>query len=427
MGVVELTSTGCARSAVLNAAAGTITNGGTIAVRVGAGGTRALRADTLSNSGTVSVDSVTLLFDRAGSTWSNSGAVNLTNATLNLPGGQTLTNGAGGAIATTGTGRLTLTASTLNDGDGTITGPSPVFLDGSDLNVTGLDPASYLWYGSGTLISGLPGAAQKLTLEANCSGNAIASHAGSLASKGSIVMRSFGCPNDTQLNASGLLTNQGVLSAFQGAGGQRTVGADVTNKGLVELFARLATFQGTFTQTSQGKLRTVTDAAGNVGDMTVSGSASLAGDLVITRDKGFNPAVGSTYHLLTAGSLSGTFEKVTGAVVKGAKYFDPTYTPTQVILDVRQAAVTISPSSGPRGTVVTVSGSDFPAADTIGLTFKDAAKTPTSYPRVPTDQTGSFTTQITIPQGAAPGAGKIGVRSILITLLEVKKTFTVTP
>ncbi len=76
------------------------------------------------------------------------------------------------------------------------------------------------------------------------------------------------------------------------------------------------------------------------------------------------------------------------------------------------ANVQITPSSGPAGTTLTVTGSGYPANTTVQVTlglFTPQAQAQTLTPSanaisVTTDANGNFTTQVTIPTNAASGA-----------------------
>lgn len=71
--------------------------------------------------------------------------------------------------------------------------------------------------------------------------------------------------------------------------------------------------------------------------VSVSGAATLAGTLELTRINGFNPSAGSTFAIVTAGSLTGTFTTVSGPAASG---FSVSYTPTQVILTATGSGLT---------------------------------------------------------------------------------------
>jgi hypothetical protein len=67
----------------------------------------------------------------------------------------------------------------------------------------------------------------------------------------------------------------------------------------------------------------------------------------------------------------------------------------------------IAPSSGVAGTTVTVSGAGFTANHSVLLSFSDAAGTVTPLPSATSDGSGSFSKAVTIPAGAAVGAGTL--------------------
>ena len=74
---------------------------------------------------------------------------------------------------------------------------------------------------------------------------------------------------------------------------------------------------------------------------------------------------------------------------------------------------------------MTVSGEGYLPGDTIKLTFTDHGKVKTVFPGVITNGSGEFSTEITIPAGAAVGAGTISMVST-VTSVGINKTFTVT-
>jgi hypothetical protein len=67
------------------------------------------------------------------------------------------------------------------------------------------------------------------------------------------------------------------------------------------------------------------------------------------------------------------------------------------------ASITAKPSSGPPGTVVTVSGKDFGAVEKVMISFIDSTSGTTKLVTATTDGAGAFSTQVTIPANATPG------------------------
>ncbi len=68
---------------------------------------------------------------------------------------------------------------------------------------------------------------------------------------------------------------------------------------------------GTLSQLAAGKITAELGPGTASGKFTVTGTASLAGDLVLDLDGGYTPAAGDTFTLITASSISGTFDMVT--------------------------------------------------------------------------------------------------------------------
>ncbi len=66
-----------------------------------------------------------------------------------------------------------------------------------------------------------------------------------------------------------------------------------------------------------------------------------------------------------------------------------------------------APTSASAGGAVQVAGSDFLSEQTVKLSFRDAAGVTTSVGKAKTPLNGSFAATVTVPAGAAPGAGKL--------------------
>ena len=111
-------------------------------------------------------------------------------------------------------------------------------------------------------------------------------------------------------------------------------------------------------------------------------------------------------------------------MIANERDFQPTYTASSAALLVQEGAASLSPASGPAGASVTVSGSSFPPNDKVKLSFTDSAGTVTVLGTATTDASGAFSQGVTIPAGAAAGAGKLGAKSTFAGM-QVLKTFTV--
>jgi hypothetical protein len=174
---------------------------------------------------------------------------------------------------------------------------------------------------------------------------------------------------------------------------------------------------------------TLTDGVGQngqTGTLSVTGAASLGGTLAVGQAKTFKAKAGETFSVLSSPAVTGTFAKESGDEIgKGTGlYYKAVYSGTAVSLHVTQATVTLSSSSGPAGSKVTVSGTEWVPGDTLKLTFTDHKKHKTTLPSTTVNGAGEFSTEIAIPEGAAEGAGTIAVTST-DTANSISKAFTV--
>src|SRR4029077_18156804 len=82
-----------------------------------------------------------------------------------------------------------------------------------------------------------------------------------------------------------------------------------------------------------------TNLGAQVSQLKITGAASLGGTLTAAVVNGFTPAVGQTFMILTASSVSGTFTNSTIAI-NGTEHFNVSYTATSVVLTVASGAAT---------------------------------------------------------------------------------------
>ena len=87
--------------------------------------------------------------------------------------------------------------------------------------------------------------------------------------------------------------------------------------------------------------------------------------------------------------------------------------------------ISLTPRSGPPGTVVQVQGSGFAAVERVRLRFFDSTKGRIFLRRVKADAAGGFSTQLTIPLGATPGRQYVTATGRSSGAI-AKKSFTVT-
>lgn len=205
--------------------------------------------------------------------------------------------------------------------DGNITGSTLVFNNAGTLAKTA---------GAGTATIGSGNAANRPTI----------TNTGTVEVRSGTLTFSWGSftqtAGQTVLNGGNLMMGGSPAMPLQLNGGALrgagTVTAVVNNAGAaVEpgLSAGTLAINGAYNQSASGALRVEIGGtgAGQFDVLSVSGAATLGGELNVQTINGFSPTTGNTFVILTAGSISGTF-----GVLTGAAGFDVTYTPTQVIL-----------------------------------------------------------------------------------------------
>ncbi|HTU78992.1 MAG TPA: IPT/TIG domain-containing protein [Solirubrobacteraceae bacterium] len=427
-------------SVTLDLTAGTLTNTGTITTVEAAGGSRFLQAD-LTNKGTIEIDTNTS-YDASKATLTNEGALEVAEKkTLTVSGEGAVVNGTGGKILAAGTGanagQVFLDPhSAFTEGSGTTStakGTLPVVIESSSLTYTGSGKSVIAARNTGNTLTGAPGSKQTLSVQNNSSQNASLTAAASFTNSGTIILTDGPGQNGETISlvvasGTGTLTNKGTITAEKDAGGARVIEGDLKNEKTVSLSAGAdLKVTGTYSQGKKATLKAAVAGASDIGALSVTGTASIEGTLALSQAKTFKAKAGETFSVLSSSALTGTFAKETGdAVGKGTGlYYKPAYSATGVTLEVTQATVAISPSSGPGGTVVTVSGSGFVPGDTIKLKFTDHKKHKTTLPSATVNGSGELSTEVTIPETAAEGAGSIAATSTE-TAVSLTKTFTVT-
>ena len=237
-GDITLESTQKPGLATLRVSSGTLTNAatGVINVNTGAGGARIISAHLLNN-GVVNLNAGTL-FSRSGGIYANNGTINIPAlSSLNIISASQVFNQESGSLAISGAFSMS-GASTLNFNGGTITG-TPV-LSGSSLNIgaRGTSPAAFVVRGTSKL-SGDISSGQRVVVQSGINGaNATLTAATGFTNSGDITLESTQNPGLATLRvSSGTLTNAatGVINADTGAGGTRTISAEVHNAGTVNV------------------------------------------------------------------------------------------------------------------------------------------------------------------------------------------------
>ena len=217
---------------------GTLTNAatGVINVEPGVGGTRTVSAN-LTNNGVVNLNAGTTFFKNSG-TYTNNSTINIPAvSSLTISGLSQVFNQEAGTLAIDGA--LSMSSNAILNFNGGIISGTPV-LTSSTLNIGagGTSAAAFLMRGTGKL-SGDISVGQRVVVQSGVIGaNATLTAATGFTNSGDITLESTLNPWSSRLNVtSGTLTNTatGVINVNTGAGGDRTISADLLNNGVVNL------------------------------------------------------------------------------------------------------------------------------------------------------------------------------------------------
>jgi hypothetical protein len=400
-----------------------LTNTGTL--RSAAGTTARDLYTSVLNHGAVAVDS-TLTMGGGGTTFTNQGSVAIADGAQLANNGQTFVNSTAGVVSTSGSGQLVVRSGSFNQGAGKNTG-NPVALVASALTYSGSGASTIVADGNGTLAGKAVSKSQTLTIQGDCSqGNGmLAVQPAKMSNKGTINLVPSSC-GWAWLKANGsTFTNAGVLHVAPSAGPIAYFDGTLTNNKTLQLDAG-ALFDvetGSYQQTAKGTFKTTIASATSYGQLEAAGTAALAGTLAIVTQSPFVPSVGQTFTLVSAGTRTGTWASVTGRSVGGVQYATD-YAAGSAGLDVRAPTLTLTPSSGHAGSQTTVGGTGFTSGEQVTLSFQDHAHVVTQLGSVTAAGDGSIAQPVTIPAGAALGAGTLTAtgQSSGITL---GKTYTV--
>lgn len=261
---------------------GTFANAGKLTTLAGsAGGTREL-GGTLTNTGTITIDTNTELTSSS-TTLTNSGAVVVgLGAILSMDvGSQTWTQGTGGSITDSAGGYVRLSSSAIfNQGAG-VSG-QVVLENSSTLNMKGAGKGTFVFHDADTL-TGNVAAGQSLVIQGvGCDrDSSLSAAAGTtgFTNAGSIdltnVEGSCTQSQDASLNWAGTLANTGSITSDVGvSGGTRELSGNLTNTGSVTIHADTS-FNGSTALFDNKKTVTVDNAA----TLTIPGGNTFNNDL----------------------------------------------------------------------------------------------------------------------------------------------------
>ena len=141
----------------------------------------------------------------------------------------------------------------------------------------------------------------------------------------------------------GSLFGKGSIAGGLQSGGIITPGDSSTSTGVL-------TVSKTYGQNASGVLDISiggTTAGTKYDQLNIAGSASLNGTLNLSLINGFVPTVGTTFEILNAGSVSGTFSAVHGTAINGSEHFVVSCDATDCDVTVASgAAIPAKPSLG---------------------------------------------------------------------------------
>jgi fibronectin-binding autotransporter adhesin len=295
-------------------------------------------------------------------------------AAANISGTGLLTVQAIGSIITftgnnTYSGPTTLAIGTMQAGSATAFPPSSDFLLGPgvlDLNGTNQT--------IGSLSSGNQAAVVLLGVGNLTTGDTQnTSFAGTISGTGGVNLQGTGTftltgtnlyTGPTSVNSGTLVVNGSILSptTVQTGGTLRGIGTlhNLINNGLVAPGNSIGTMtvMGNYTQSSSGTLGVEINSAGQSSVLNVSGTATLAGSVLVTVDPGTYPTT-ATYTFLNAATVSGTFSNlafspssINNRMITGSLIYGPNF--VQLAFALGQAASMPSSLPGTAGAVATL-------------------------------------------------------------------------
>jgi hypothetical protein len=356
-GLIDLTSIVGPNNCQLTVTRG-LTNAtdGTILSDVGTGliSPRMLTAQ-LDNEGDIEVNASLTIAQGSG--------IQLNNGTVNVHAGTLTVNLSGSSAGYTNNGSLAVgTGTTLVISGGPLTNFSNGTLSGGTYNVAGTfkfndaaiatNDATLILDGSGARIVDQSNTNALTGLAANTANgtldfkHGISFSVGSFQNAGSFKVEdtsvvsvggSYTQTSGTTTLAGGTL-NAGTLIDIEGGvvSGTGTLGSSVLNNGgrIIAGFVGnpgVLTITGDFTQTSGGDLYIEIggpNAGTDFGQLAVGGTANLDGTLTVMLINGFVPGSGTSYQVLVASAVNGSFATLDG----DGPLFTPAYNPGDVTL-----------------------------------------------------------------------------------------------
>jgi len=140
---------------------------------------------------------------------------------------------------------------------------------------------------------------------------------------------------DIQLlqGANPMINISSSLTKSAGAGDTQ-IAAVIGNSGSIAVASGQLNFQRSYVQSDSGSLDVTIAGNADFDVFPVAEAATLDGALNINRVGGYEPALGETFEILTAASVTGTFATVTGTPIVAGRKFDVIYGANNVTLEV---------------------------------------------------------------------------------------------
>ena len=288
----------------------TFNNAGTLEMTAGSG--TATLAYSLSNTGTVQVESSTLY---ESGTFSNFSGTTLT----------------GGTYLVSGTGQFEFAGANI------VTNAATIVLDGASSEIINTSNGNAL---AGFTTNAAGGQFTVQDRGSFTTAGALNNAGGITVSGGSTltVAEAFTQSGGSTALAGGTLTSTTSTVTLTGGllGGTGTVKGNVSNTGVpispgATGSVGTLTIQGNYTQGAGGSLNVAIGGPGaGVGydQLVVTGSASLGGTINISTINGYVPTVGTSFQVLTFASKTGDFQTYNGLYISGQTGLLPAYLPS---------------------------------------------------------------------------------------------------
>ncbi len=311
-GTVRLDSVGAANYAQLYLTSGTLLNNGLIDVLLAAGGARYLSC-ALNNTGTLQTDTAVAL-SQTGAQHVNSGAILVQDDSGLLTVTGTRLRHTAGTISVDAGRMLELSGCAFTYQGGTIDGE--VLCTNSSMTLSTPNPGAFIARGTCTLAGDIS-ASQSLWVRGDPAYNSSVSAATGFSNHGLLRLQSIGAGSTSTLSvADGVLTNNGAVEVLLGSGGSRSITGSVSNFGLLYCDAGAAPYiTNQFLQAPSGELHIEIGGplTSEFGRVLFGTSTVLAGTLTVSHVFGYEPPITASFDVVRYVSSPDGIDRVAGA------------------------------------------------------------------------------------------------------------------